>query len=81
MPDAVEIDELVLRRELLDRGDVIRQSVVAEVAVVVVVERLRSERRAEVIELDDDEPELGERERLATILELPRPTLPTCGPG
>ena len=41
-PDAIEIDELVLRRELLDRRDVVRQTVVAEVAIVVVVERLRA---------------------------------------
>ena len=70
-PDAIEIDELVLRGELLDGRDVIGQPIIAEVAVVVVVKCLRAERRAEVIELDDDEPELGQREGLAAVLELP----------
>ena len=67
----IEIDELVLRRKLLDRGDVIGKAVVAEIAVIVVVECLRPERRAEVVQLNDDEPELGEGEWLTAILELP----------
>src|SRR5206468_13113881 len=70
-PDTIEVDELVLRRELLDRRDVIGKAVIAEVAVIIVVERLRAERRAEVIELDHDESELGEGELLTAVLELP----------
>ena len=49
----------------------VRQTVVAEVAIVVVVECLRAERRPEVVELNDYETEFREREGLTAALELP----------
>src|SRR5690242_10477564 len=72
-PHSIEIDKLVLRRQLLDRRDVIGQAVVTEIAVIVVVERFRAERRAEVVELDHDETELREGEWLTAVLVLPLP--------
>src|SRR5688500_7844185 len=70
-PDAVGVDELVARAKLLDGGDVIEEPVVAEVSVVIVVERLGAERRPEVVELDDDEAQGRERELLSPVLEAP----------
>ena len=46
--------------ELLDRRHMIGQTVVAHVAIVAVVECLGAERRAHRVELDDEEPKLGE---------------------
>ena len=61
----VDVDPRIALRELLHPGDLIGQRVVAHVAVVGLVERLRSPRRAHAVDLDDDEAELGERLRVA----------------
>ena len=70
--DAIDIDERVTARQLLDDGNVIRQAVVAKVAVVVVVECLAAKRRAEVIDLHHDEPQLRDGRRLAGGFVIPR---------
>ena len=78
MPALVDVDERVPLRELLHAGDLIGQRVVAHVAVVRVVERLRSPRRAHAVDLDDDEAKLRERlrDRRARGEKLRAPTLP-----
>ncbi len=58
---AGEVDPRVALGQLLHGGDLVRQAVVAHVAVVGGVERLRPHRRAHGVDLDDDEAELGER--------------------
>src|SRR5690606_8963799 len=76
--DAFDVNELVTHAKLLDGGNVIRQAVVTEVAVVVVVKHLRTKRRANVIELHHDKSKLRQRHCFATMLEVPlthRPNL------
>ena len=76
------IDPGIPRRELLHARDLVGQRVVAHVAEVRVVELLRSPGRPHPVDLHDDEPELGERLRIAARREKLRgPTLPVCGPG
>ncbi len=58
--DFADVDPAVLGGQLPDRRDVIGESVVAHVAVVGVVKRLGPLRRAHMIELYDDESELGQ---------------------
>ena len=60
--DAIDVDERVALRQLLDRRLLVGEAVVAQVAVAVVVVPLRPLRvAAAVADLDDDEAELGER--------------------
>ena len=57
---AIHVDEGVARRELFDRGDVVREAVVSHVGEVEIVERLRTPRGPLVVQLNDDETELGQ---------------------
>ena len=57
---AVEVHLGVASGQLLERGDVIGEAVVAHVAVVGVVKGLRAERGAEGVDREDDEAEFGE---------------------
>ena len=60
----------IARGELLDRRLLVGQPVVAQVAVAVVVVPLRPLRvAAAVAHLDDDEPELRERDVVAARIE------------
>ena len=70
-----------LRRQLLDRGLFVRQTVVAQVEVAVRLVSLRPHRRAAAVaHLDDDETELGQlllradRRERCVIASV-------CGPG
>ena len=69
---AVQIDEPVARAQLFDRRNVIGQPVVGEVAIVIVVERLRAAWRPQMIDLYDHETQFGQRKGLTTVLERPR---------
>src|SRR5687768_18413546 len=62
-PDAgaLDVDVRVPLCQLAHPGDLIRDGVVAHVAVVEVGERLRSPLGAHAVDGDNDEPELGER--------------------
>src|SRR5205814_2577046 len=66
-PDAgaIEIDPRIFRSQVFHAGDLIGQRVVANVAEVRVVELLRAPGRAHAVDFDDDEPEIGERLRIA----------------
>ena len=55
----------IARGQLLHPGHLIGQRVVAHVAVIGLVELLRSPRRAHPVDFDDDEAEFGERLRIA----------------
>ena len=72
-PDFVDVDERVAGGELLDGGLLVREAVVAQVAVAVVVVPLRPLRMAAAVaDLDDDEPELRERDVVAARIEVLR---------
>src|SRR5262245_50968621 len=76
--DAVDVDERIAAGQLLDGGLLIRQTVIAQVAVAVVVIPLRSLRIAAAIadlydneaELRESDPVISRRERLGHALGL-----------
>src|SRR5262245_19823633 len=67
-PDArpIDIDPGILFRKLLHSGYLIGQSVVAHVAVIKVVELLRTERISHAVDLHHDEAKLGQRLSVTT---------------
>src|SRR5207244_4815551 len=62
---AIDIDPREPLRQLLHAGNLIGQCVVSHLAVVGVVKRLRSPRRAHAVDLDDYEPKLRQSLRIA----------------
>jgi hypothetical protein len=58
--NAIEVDVGILRGEVLDTGDLVGDGVVAEVAVVELVEALGAPGRAHAVNADDEEAEFGE---------------------
>src|SRR4051794_37436585 len=64
-PDPGDVDPGISASELLHAGDLIEQCVVRHVSVVSLVKLFRTPRRAHAVDLDDDEPEFGERLRIA----------------
>ena len=62
---AIDVKPGIARGQLLHRADLIGQGVVAHVAVVGLVKFLRAPRRPHPVDLDDDEPELRQRLRIA----------------
>src|SRR5438132_9287207 len=62
---ALDIDPRVAFGKLLHRGYLIRQSVIAHVAIISIVKFLGPHRVSHAIDLDDDEAEFGERLRVA----------------
>src|SRR5579862_7673297 len=74
--DAAEIDPWIALRELLDGGLLVGESVVAQIAVAVVVIPLRPIRTAaSVADLDHDESDVGERDVQLARIEGPRHAL------
>src|SRR5438067_2022159 len=62
---SINIYPWVFFSQLLHRGYLIRQSVIAHVAIISIVKFLGPHRVSHAIDLDDDEAEFGERLRVA----------------
>ena len=63
---ALDIDPRVAFGKLLHRGHLIRQSVIAHVAIISIVKFLGPHRVSHAVDLDDDEAEFRERLGVAT---------------
>src|SRR6185369_5378000 len=82
-PDAraIQIDPWISPCELLHRRNLIRQSVVAHITEICVVEFFRAPRRPHTIDFDDDEPEFREPLRIAARgKKVSRPDASRLGP-